>query len=239
MPGHLKDGKLIPNYLTSKSKHWIQDSGLFTLMFGSQQGKVTTKLIYDWYEGLKEFTLSNNKNITIVEIDCQRVLNSKIAWELRKRMRDEIPNRKINVFHKEDGQRGLDELIEFSDYIAISVPELRVLKQKEDTIKIANYIKNKKPEIDIHLLGCTEIKLLNRLRFCTSSDSTTYTSGKRYGYIKGTHINNINTDKVKGLISDEGYRRVREYNNERNANAIMLNIYHLMNQYNKYAGPQD
>ena len=44
---------------------------------------------------------------------------------------EKIPNRIINVFHIEDGQKGLDRLIEYSDYIALSVPELRILKKKE------------------------------------------------------------------------------------------------------------
>ena len=57
-------------------------------------------------------------------------------------MKIELPdNRIINVFHIEDGMKGLDRLIEFSDYIAVSVPELRILGKKNHTVKLAHYIK--------------------------------------------------------------------------------------------------
>jgi hypothetical protein len=103
------------------------------------------------------------------------------------------------VFHKEDGQKGLDRMIEFSDYIAISVPELRSMGQKNYTEKIAHYIKNKKPSIDIHLLGCTEVKLLHNLNFCTSSDSTSWQQVNRYGVLKFNDGNKTYTAKNSNI----------------------------------------
>jgi len=127
------------NYLNSK--HCIQDSGLFSLMFGSYKGIKDEKFINNWYYNLIETTLSGGFKGTVVEVDCQKVLGVKKAWDLRIKMKNNLPNnRQINVFHKEDGQKGLDQLIEFSDYIAISVPELRSLGQKNYTNKIAYYI---------------------------------------------------------------------------------------------------
>jgi hypothetical protein len=100
-------------------------------------------------------------------------------------MKNDLPdNRQINVFHFEDGQKGLDKLIEFSDYIAISVPELRSIGKKNYVENIAHYIKNKKPDIDIHLLGCTENKLLSSLNYCSSADSTSWQQVNRYGVLK-------------------------------------------------------
>ena len=50
----------------------------------------------------------------------QKLLGTDLAWELRKEMRDQLPNNRIiNVFHFEDGKYGLDRLIEFAEYIAI------------------------------------------------------------------------------------------------------------------------
>jgi len=240
MPCHLKSLEYeIPKYIASKSKHCIQDSGLFTLMFGSHKGQKDEKLMNSWYDGLTEFTLNNNNNATCVEVDCQKILGVEKAWEYRERLKKDIPNRIINVFHKEDGQKGLDRLIEFSDYIAISVPELRFLGQKNSCIKIANYIKNKKPNIDIHLLGCTELKLLKHLSFCSSADSTSYIGGKKYGFIKGKHIDTIKTEEVITLVGKDIYNYIRKWNNEVNSNFLCLSIYFLNNQYNKYAGPQD
>ena len=81
--------------------------------------------------------------------------------------------------------RGLDSLIDFSDYIALSIPELRIIKPKtfrEDTRYLTHYIKNRKPEIDIHLLGCTDVKMIAQNSFCTSADSTSWLSGVKYGW---------------------------------------------------------
>jgi hypothetical protein len=240
IPCHLKGNELqIPNYVCSKSKHCIQDSGLFTLMFGSHKGQKDAKLMNDWYDGLVNFTLQNNNGATCVEVDCQKILGVKKAWEYRNRFKNDIPNRIINVFHKEDGQKGLDQLIEYSDYIAVSVPELRFLGQKKSVINIANYIKNKKPTIDIHLLGCTELKILKQLSFCSSADSTSYKSGLRYGFIDGHHIKHLKTDKVKQIISDEGYKKINRYSNEQNTNSIITNIFYLKQLYEKCAGNQD
>lgn len=176
--------KDIPKIVSQLSKHTILDSGLFTLMFGSHKGIKDEKFIEKWYEMLTDFILQSGFNGTCVEVDCQKVLGSEKAWELRQRMSKKIPNRIINVFHKEDGAKGLQRMIEYSDYIAISVPELRFTGQKDYVERLVNHIKNRKPKIDIHLLGCTETNLLSRLNFCSSSDSTSWKSVLRYGNIE-------------------------------------------------------
>lgn len=196
-------------YLQKASHHTIMDSGLFTLMFGAHAGKRDATFINKWYELIVEFVLENKYKGTVVEVDCQKILGVDKAWEFRRRMKKDLPNNQINVFHIEDGQKGLDEMIEFSDYIAISVPELRVLHKKEYTERIANYIKSKKPNIDIHLLGCTENKLLKKLNFCSSSDSTSWQQVNRYGILKMHNGNktlsiknsNINMTKLKERYS--------------------------------------
>jgi len=237
-----KNPFLIPQYIIENSKHCIQDSGLFTLMFGSQKGNKDANLMDKWYNALVEFTLKYSQNATCVEIDCQKILGVEKAWEYRMKLKEAIPNRIINVFHLEDGQKGLDRLIEFSNYIAISVPELRITKTKtykQDTHKLACYIKNKKPNIDIHLLGCTELKMLKQNNFCTSSDSTTYTAPKRYGFLKGNHVKNIKIEKVKEFVGEDVFNSVSKFGNPQNTSVLLLNIYRLLNKYRQYAGNQD
>ena len=190
---HVLKQQLISN------RHVIQDSGLFTLMFGAMKGqKQTVETLTAWQDKLMQFVMQNGLQSTCVEIDCQKVLGVKEAWYFRERMRKMLPNKQINVFHYEDGKRGLDSLIDFSDYIAISVPELRIVKPqtfRKDTHALACYIKDRKPEIDIHLLGCTDFKMQEQNRFCTSADSTSWLQGVKYGYIDdGTrkdHIRNF------------------------------------------------
>lgn len=230
----------IPNFCANDMKHCIQDSGLFTLMFGSMSGKHDDKIINKWYDGLVEFTRTHNNGATCVEVDCQKVLGVDKAWDLRERMRNDLPhNRIINVFHLEDGPKGLDRLIEFSDYIAISVPELRKAGKKHYVNTIAKYIKNKKPNIDIHLLGCTELELLSQNKFCTSADSTSFTSGIRYGFINKKHVKRLKTQECIKIIGEENYKKMREYNSEQYCNSLIANIEFCKRRYQKAAGNQD
>jgi len=172
-------------YLQNAHRHTIMDSGLFTLMFGAHAGKRDEKFVTQWMQEIVNFTNEVGYKGTVVEVDCQKILGVEKAWQYRERMKELLPNnRQINVFHKEDGQKGLDRLIEFADYIAVSVPELRALGQKQYTERLVHYIKNKKPSIDIHLLGCTENKLLHNLKFCSSADSTSWQQVGRYGHLK-------------------------------------------------------
>ena len=241
---HLKEVQLereMIQFINSQSLHTIQDSGLFTLMFGSQAGKKDEALMNKWYDNLIEFTLdSTPQSVSCVECDCQKVLGVDKAWEFRERMRNDLKkHRVINVFHREDGQKGLDRLIEFSDYIAISVPELRFCGKKDYVPRLASYIKNKKPAIDIHLLGCTEIEFLKACDFCTSADSTSWVCAKRFGFINKRHVSSINTQMAKSLVSEKDYVFLREQNNETNTNTLLVQIYKLKAEYESAAGNQD
>ena len=195
-----------PHELDARGKHVIMDSGLFTLMFGAHkaaEGTRTKAFLESWQAALVEFVKANNIKATCVEVDCQKILGVKEAWALREKLRRDLPNPQINVFHAEDGKRGLDSLVDFSDYIAISVPELRIRNRrgyKEDTYRLANYVKDRKPGIDIHLLGCTEPGLLRRCRFCSTSDSTTWQSCNRWGNILGRHVSQIDKDLLREAI---------------------------------------
>ena len=142
----------VPRIIQPLRNHVIMDSGLFTLMFGAKKHEEQTiETLTAWQDKTAKFVSQNNLNCTCVEIDCQKVLGVEEAWYFRERMKKVMPNNKhINVFHLEDGQKGLDRLIEFSNYIAISVPEMRIHRSgtyKRDVTYLANYIKNKKPVI--------------------------------------------------------------------------------------------
>lgn len=207
------DDIFVPRIVERLRKHVIMDSGLFTLMFGAEKGKrQTVETLTVWQDKTAAFVEQNNIKSTIVEIDCQKVLGVDEAWHFRERMKRVMPNnRHINVFHLEDGRKGLDRLIEYSDYIAISVPELRLHRPKTykgDVTRLANYIKNRKPTIDIHLLGCTEKRLLRENRFCTSADSTSWLSANRYGQMgykgfRGRDISQAARDNIRPAIVAE------------------------------------
>lgn len=172
-------------WLDRNCKHVIMDSGLFSLMFGAHAGKRDRPFIDSWQDALVDFVKSSAYRGAVVEVDCQKVLGIEAAWEKRELLRKQLPDHElINVYHHEDGKAGLDRMIEFSEYIAISVPEMRALRipGKNDYIyRLACYIKSRKPSIKIHLLGCTETALLRLCSFCDSSDSTSWQQINRYG----------------------------------------------------------
>lgn len=234
-----KDLKAIPKHIIANSLHTIQDSGLFTLMFGSQKGAKDKRFLDSYCDALIDFTNECGEGSSMVEMDTQKVLGVDSAWGYRERISRACKNRMINVFHIEDGQKGLDRLIEYSDYIAISVPELRFAGKKNHCINIANYIKSKKPSIDIHLLGCTEMKLVQHLKFCTSCDSSSYTSGVRYGYIDGKKISRIKEGSGRELAGVQCYELMTKYISPSVADALIINIASEMKKYNAHAGPQD
>lgn len=235
-----------------ENRQVIQDSGLFTLMFGSAKGRRQTReRLTQWQDKLIAFVQQNGLQATCVEIDCQKVLGVEEAWYFRERMRRLLKNPQINVFHFEDGKKGLDRLIEFSDYIAISVPELRILKPKtfrEDTRYLTHYIKNRKPNIDIHLLGCTDVKMIAQNRFCTSADSTSWLSGVKYGYfddgIQTCHIKDFRKDlfarrreEVKAIIDRRGVQ-LREKTLDYCTNASLCATA-CIKKYERAVGPQN
>lgn len=208
-----KEKIFVPRIIEGLRNHIIMDSGLFTLMFGAEKGKPqTVESLTLWQDKTAKFLKQNALTCSVVEIDCQKILGVKEAWYFRNRMREVMPNnRHINVFHLPDGMKGLDRLIEFSDYIAFSVPELRISRRgtyREDLRQLVYYTKNRKPEIDIHLLGCTEKALLQDNKFCSSADSTSWLAANRYGRLgyKKYHVNDVKQsvrNKLQGDIIRE------------------------------------
>ena len=88
------------------NRHVIQDSGLFTLMFGAGKGQTQTlESLTEWQDKLIAFVQQNDLRCTCVELDCQKVLGVREAWYLRERMKKLLDNPQINVFHFEDGMR--------------------------------------------------------------------------------------------------------------------------------------
>lgn len=201
-----------PAYLNEFS-HSIIDSGLFTLMFGAgSKIKIDRAYIMKWVEDYINWINKHEwKNVSFVECDVQKKLSSYDAWEIRKEMKQRVKGGTvINVYHLED--ENPDKLIDFADYIAISLPELRFNVTDRERFNITKYIATKAclKGKRVHLLGCTEKDYLKYFSFCFSCDSTSWTSPLRYGEIKTenfqTHIRDIqgvtnDNDLTKGMCA--------------------------------------
>lgn len=222
----------------------IQDSGLFSLLYGKSSHLANEKNVFKWYDGLVEWTLAHGQDVVVVEVDCQDIISNEVAWDLRYRLRNDLPNNRImNVWHVSDGMDGLDRLIEFSDYIAIAIGSgAPGDNSRQAMCQISKYIKDKKPEIDIHLLGCTHLKTMKLCRFDTSCDSTYWLNLLKFGAWadhKDWHISFLDTNKVKSYFGDTwDYIRTLVKSDEQ-ANAVCMSVEFNKLRYEKTLGNQD
>lgn len=187
-------------------RHTIIDSGLFTMMFGSESKKgISQEQILKWMgQYIKFINETPFENASFVECDVQKKLSSEYAWELRKEMKSKInKGTVINVYHLED--ENPDKLIDFSDYIAISLPELRFNVSEKERFNITKYIANKAvlKNKKVHLLGCTEMRYLKEFSHCFSCDSTSWQSSFRFGSIKTKENGNISISEIRNQKEEE------------------------------------
>lgn len=218
-------------------KHTIIDSGLFTLMFGAKSHTVLTEQsIIEWQDHYAKFVNATGYKHSIVECDVQKKIGPEFAWEMRKKFKTQVKNTIINVYHLEDGNP--DKLIEFSDYIAVSVPELRFNVSKKERDRITRYISNKATAKGkkVHLLGCTELQMLKDFQYCYSCDSTSWFSGSRFNSFHTKAIPSkkfIDINKLKN-------NRTQDFTNESNSSSVFYwEAYLKLQEYKKYAGSQE
>jgi len=166
----------------------ICDSGLFTLMFGAGKGATHTLSSMKKYtvDYIKYAKTIDHKKVTFVESDVHKLLGMGAVFELRK-MFEDSGLKVIYTWHIEEGIEGLYRLAEKYEYIAISVPELRVLftgkkMRYQDGVKdlLKKIRTNVKSYPKIHLLGNT-IQETMETNLAYSCDSTSYLSGVKYG----------------------------------------------------------
>lgn len=188
----------------NQKKHAIIDSGLFTMMFGAKAGTpISEQFIIDWQDDYARTVNASNYQHSIVDCDVQKVLSPEFAWEMRKKFKTQVKNTIINVYHLEDGNP--DKLIAFSDYIAVSIPELRFNVSRAERYKITDYISRKATLKGkrVHLLGCTEKEMMKRFSYCYSCDSTSWKSGGRYNSHKTEAYGHFSVEQMsKNKLSD-------------------------------------
>ena len=189
-------------YNETKHGDWIMDSGLFTMMFGAGKDQTYTEddLLNYTYKYLKDLK-SINYNNYIVEMDVHKVLGLDSLKRFRKIFKDNYDiDKTIYVWHIEEGEKGFIELCKTYPYIALSIPEFRIVLKGKNTIerkvkqliRLANKIN---PNIKIHLLGCTQQNLMEQKGYY-SCDSTSWISGGRYGQGTIFNGNNIQSQSI-------------------------------------------
>jgi hypothetical protein len=195
---------------------FIMDSGLFTMMFGAGSNQT-----YEVKE-LEEYTeryLANVKEMQyedyIVEMDVHKLFGLKELAKFRKRFVNNYPiDKTIFVWHIEEEIDGWQQMCQTYPYVAISVPELRIVLERkflkgfiQKMVAEAHKIN---PQIKIHLLGCTSHTLLSQPGYY-SADSTSWLQAVKYGTLKVPHIKGggIHFDEIAALESDTINKRVK------------------------------
>lgn len=189
---HGTDSLLFSNYHRGdipvkefKGKNLMMDSGLFTMMFGSGKGKTYTKedlLAYtDKYIG---DMLAMEWPGVIVDMDVHRVLGVENVPEFRRKFEERWGiERTVFVWHVEETVEGLGAMAKKYPYIALGIPELRIVfgkNFKEVTLKLLKFIHATNPKCKVHLLGCTQ-KALMENPYYFSCDSSSWLVSVRYG----------------------------------------------------------
>lgn len=219
-------------------KHAIVDSGLFTLMFGAKAGtNITEQFIYDWQDNYAKFINETGFKHSIVECDVQKVISPEFAWEMRRKFKTQVKVPIINTYHLED--ENPDKLIDFADYIAVSIPELRLHVSSKERYKITEYISSRATRKGkrVHLLGCTEKAMLKKFSYCFSCDSTSWISGGRFNSFK---TDAFDTKQKSGLIDINIMFRnqLEEFTAKSKSNAYWQ-AFLKKRDYEKLAGNQD
>lgn len=190
----------------------VCDSGLFTMMFGAGKGgtydlNFMKTYASEYINTAKSYELNQ---FSIVECDVHKILGMPAVFELRKQFENSGLN-VIYVWHREEGIDGLFRMAEKYDYIALSVPELRILFKQvdlryQDGVKdlLSKIKKNVGKVPKIHLLGNT-VQETMETDFAYSCDSTSWKSGVRYGrgmYFDGRNVKNesIRHEKYLGFL---------------------------------------
>lgn len=234
---HLRDYSRLPELISmmNSKKHSILDSGLFTLMFGAEKdSNLDADFFRNYQEQYVEWILKNGYTGTVVEIDCQKKAGPQIAWELRRKLRTQIPNKILNVFHMED--KNPDALIEFSDYIAISIPELKHMGfPRKEILNIVSYFSRKTNEKgkQVHLLGCTDNKIICNFKHLFSCDSISWCSSTYFNAGKSTDTGSYD---VSALNADFKYNDNEKHKKSRRRTLYQARI--MLSEYEKIAGDQ-
>jgi len=179
-----------------KPEHMIMDSGLFSLMFGAEKGTIPST-----YEAYRDYTLRYLDDVdrwgfpcTIVESDTHKLLGMEATFRLRELFAP-LGDRVIYVWHQPEGLDGLLRLAEERSYIALSVPELRILaangkatSRNQVSAMVTNLLRRVHRHCEakgilpprIHLLGCT-VQSMMETPLAYTCDSTSWLAGVRFG----------------------------------------------------------
>lgn len=195
---------------------FLLDSGAFTFM--TQNKDVN----FDEYlERYADF-IKTNKIQKFFELDIDSIVGYEKVKEYRLRLEKLTERPCIPVWHK---SRGIDEFYRICDeynYIAVGGLAIKEIKQNEYKYLPMLIKEAHKRKTKVHGLGFSWFNLLPKYHF-DSVDSTTWTTGNRFGYI---HFFDGKT--IKKINAPTGHKLS-------DARLVALNNYMEWVKFQKYA----
>lgn len=181
--------------LVRNDRDLIMDSGLYSFMFGSEQGKLapTYQAYRDYVRRYLDDVAAWGLDCIVVEADAQRILGVEATERLREEFAP-LGSRVMYVWHQPEGIDGLIKLARERDYVGLGLPELRMIASGGKSVagsssgakrlcddllrRIHEACVGSPPRV--HLLGCT-VENMMETRLAWSCDSTSWLSGVRFG----------------------------------------------------------
>ena len=190
-----------------KTKRFLLDSGAFTFF---SSGKCV-----DWNDYLKRYIDFINKNNVekFFELDIDPLVGYKKVLEFRRILEENTGKRCIPVWHKSRGKEDFLKMCEEYDYVALGGIVTKEIKANE-YIYFPWFINEAhKRGAKIHGLGFTNLEGLTKYKF-DSVDSTSWTSGNRFGAIYTFDGKTMRKTSVpKGMrLADSRDTAIRNFN---------------------------
>ena len=193
---NIREKKLLSNDI-------LLDSGAFTFMTSRKNDEVNfEEYVNEYADFINKYDIK-----LFFELDVDHAVGLKEVERLRKILEDKTHKKCIPVWHLSRGVDYFKKMCEEYDYVALGgMHEYRSnIKFLEYMIDIAH-----KNNCKIHGLGYTSLKYLDKLKF-DSVDSTSYTSGSRFGTIykfNGTGMDTKHVGKDFGRRVGKGKTQV-------------------------------
>lgn len=167
---------------------FLLDSGAFTFF--------TLGKKIDWNDYLERYAafIKKNKVKKFFELDIDKVVGYELVKQFRRRLERDTGIQPIPVWHK---SRGKEEFLRMCDeYKHVSIGGIVSKEITPDEYRFFPWFIDQahKRGCTIHGLGFTNLKGLERYHF-DSVDSTSWTTGNRFGYIY--RFNGRTMEKVK------------------------------------------
>lgn len=184
---------------------FLLDSGAFTFLNSSKNN-------INWNEYVKKYAefINTNDIKLFFELDIDSIVGIKEVERLRYKLEELTNKRCIPVWHKSRGKEYYLQMVKEYNYVSIGGIVNKEIKPKE--YKYLPWFIRKAHEqgCKVHGLGFTNLRTLSKYSF-DSVDSSSWTSGRRFGSIYEFKNGMLNTHRRKNhRIGD--YKRADVHN---------------------------